>query len=241
MSTESPRMSDHQISRLLRDAEDGCYDYSYGGGEAVKQLAAEALRARAVEDKVKALIPKGLDKVLDWDGDGLLRERSPADQLEYLSARLAAILDPEQLPEQTLILIAGIVIRLGVLAPQERQQATDLERARKANLNLHYEINRVRREVGGARTTRHEWRIKIPGRAAMHFGGDEDRARAWIGHRQLMGADEATLQDRLTFLGDWRDVPPKAEVASDQEPAAQRRCPPEDDAGSDPAPAHTPE
>jgi hypothetical protein len=216
---EPQRMSDRQLKHITRDVEDGCYDYSYDGGQALKALLAEAVRARAVEEKVGAIVA-----VTDLlaENDAASRARPMAEQLDYLSASLAAILDPEQIPRETLLAIGAHVMRLGVLVTEARTQATYLKAARDGNLAMHFEIERVRQEVGGTRTTRREWRVKIPGRAPVYFGEDEDRARAWVGHRDLMGAEQATLQDRLTFLGDWRDAPPKTEVASNQEPAPGR-------------------
>jgi hypothetical protein len=77
----------------------------------------------------------------------------------------------------------------------------------KANLRLHYDIERARIEVGGTRRARTEWRVKHPLRAPLGFGDDEEGARTCLTNLvETWGPHDFRLQNRLTFVGDWRTV-----------------------------------
>jgi hypothetical protein len=89
----------------------------------------------------------------------------------------------------------------------EAKLRTRCERLGEANLQFHYDIERVRMEVGGTRTARIEWRVKHPLRAPLWFGDDEEAARARLTNLvETWGPHDFRLQDRLTFVGDWRTV-----------------------------------
>lgn len=89
----------------------------------------------------------------------------------------------------------------------EAESRARCERLSEANLQLHYDIERVRMEVGGTRTARIEWRVKHPLRASLGFGDDEEGARTCLTNLvETWGPHDFRLQDRLTFVGDWRTV-----------------------------------